>query len=356
MKKLLFTLLATLCLMPISAQEAGPWEKGVYATAADILDTYSGSRSRTNSLPAAIVFNDCCMIWAAGEYVLACRGEKPDIAQLLDALPEIEPDDPTVTEFIRSRDPAAFADRWFMLRAMKNGLAFDKARDGLSIYTRFPNRAPNRNDYAKLAEVFGGANSLLHKAYLEKLKFVFRNYGLTDGLMEVLPLIETRVARSPLRDEVLKFYARYAPLRQGQPAPLPILYDAEGHEYTFAKFHGKVVVVDVWATWCCSCIEKMPAFMELRDEFAGQDVVFLTVSIDRPSTRAKWAEALDKYGMEGMTNLITTDGSKRSTFEDDYAVSGVSRYFILDREGKIVSVFAPGPVNEMKEMIITELK
>ena len=67
--------------------------------------------------------------------------------------------------------------------------------------------------------------------------------------------------------------------------------DTNGKNYSFADFRGKVIIVDVWATWCCSCIEKMPKFMQLKDEFKQyKDILFLTISIDRQMVKSHQRE------------------------------------------------------------------
>ena len=141
----------------------------------------------------------------------------------------------------------------------------------------------------------------------------------------------------------------------GAPAPKVILKDKEGKEYTFEEFKGKVLVIDIWATWCSSCLAKMPEYMKLRSEFAdNKDVEFITVSIDRKSKRKLWLSAIKKHSMEQMINL-TTDDDNYSDFEDKYNISGVPRYMIIDKEGKIVKAYAPAAGEEMKRMIIENL-
>jgi len=248
-----------------------------------------------------------------------------------------------------------FVDYYFMIQELKNGIPFADARDGLSPSTEYPGRPLNIYDYRKLETIFKGSNEHLTSIYLNKFKALFRNNGCTDRMLDLKPVIQKYIPDSPRKEEVMELYRRYEKLRAGQPAPSPVLKDAAGKEYSFKDFSGKVIVVDMWATWCCVCIEKMPAFMQLRDEFRDNDnVVFLTVSIDRKSVRAKWLKAIDDNKMEGMLNLFP-DRDEESSFETDYCIPSVPRYLVIDQAGNIVNAYAPSPGKKLKEIIVNTL-
>ncbi len=269
------------------------------------------------------------------------------------SLPELE--HPVVIQFMEKENTLPFVDYYFMIKELKSGIPFDNARDGLTFTTEFKSRSLNRSDYNKLEMIFKSSNEHLKSIYLEKFKALFRNYGCTDNMYKLKPVIQNYIPDSPQKNEVLNLYYRYEKIRTGQPAPTPVLKDATGKEYNFKDFSGKVIVVDVWATWCCVCIEKMPAFMQLRDEFKNNDnVVFLTVSIDRKSARTKWLKATEDNNMTGMLNLIP-DQDEESAFESAYCIPSVPRYLVIDRNGKIVDAYAPSPGIELKEMITNTL-
>jgi thiol-disulfide isomerase/thioredoxin len=81
-----------------------------------------------------------------------------------------------------------------------------------------------------------------------------------------------------------------------QPAPAPTtpFADAAGKMHTLAEFKGKVVVLNLWATWCGPCVEEMPTLAKLQTEFAGQPVVVLPVSVDRDEDRANAQDFISK--------------------------------------------------------------
>ena len=332
------------------------WTKE-FSDAKDIIKTYRENMKETGkrNTPSAIQ-NKCFMLIQSGRYIIQNKGEKADIKFLLREIPPIKLNNPTVTAFIQENNPGQFTDYYYMIQALKKGESFDEARDGISFSTQFPVRPLNHNYYTKLKEILSGNNTLLHQIYLKKLKFLFQNNGCPKEIADLRPSIESHVVDSPLKQEILSLYEQYAPLREGMPAPLSSLQDANGILYTFNDFKGKVIVADIWATWCCSCIEKMPKFIQLQNEFRNQkDILFISISIDQKNARNKWLKALEENKMTGLLNLISYP-TENSHFETDYHVIGVPRYFIIDKEGKIVTVFAPGPGKEMKELIQNILK
>lgn len=295
--------------------------------------------------------NLCHYIWNSGEYMFKCRGKNEDISLLPQRIEELELDNSTVEAFMTARDTARFVDHYFTLKAMKRGDSFEESRDGLTITVFYPIRGINHNDYAKLEEVFTCKNTPLHIAYIKKLKFPFRNSGCNNELLKIRPLIEQNVEDCSLKQEIMELYQLYDNIIAGKQAPTPPLKDCNGKEHTFAEFKGKVLVIDVWATWCSSCIKKMPDFMALRESYIeNPDIEFITVSTDRKEARNAWVKIIEKKGMGGMMNLFP-DCSYESLFESEYHISGVPRYIVIDKYGNIVTAFAPPPGEGLEDCI-----
>lgn len=300
--------------------------------------------------------NLCHYIWSSGEYIFSCRGKNSDITELPKRIETILFDDSIVSRFMLEKDTARFADHYMTLDAMQKGATFEEARDGLTITVFYKAKAINSHDYNKLRTVFGSDNNALHEAYMRKLLFPFRNSGCSEELYSIRPLIEQNVSDSPLKRRILSLYDSYAPTMPGNPAPDATLKDTEGKTHTLSQYKGKVIVIDIWATWCSSCLAKMPAFIELSQEFENNaNVKFLTVSIDRRAAKKQWLTTIKKRNMQELTNLFP-DCEEESQFESSYHISGVPRYIIIDREGKIVTAYAPGPGKEMREIILNTLK
>lgn len=123
---------------------------------------------------------------------------------------------------------------------------------------------------------------------------------------------------------------------------------------SLSDYKGKLVVVDVWATWCEPCRRMMPLFHELQKEFAGKNVEFLSVCVGVWIESEKWLQLSNEFHITQNNFFIS---GWQSDFVKDYRISGVPRYMIFDREGKIVSLNAPNPTSDkLKEMILKNLQ
>ena len=295
--------------------------------------------------------NQCHYVWHSGEYMFSCRGNNEDIYELPVQSTELSFDNTVVAQFASTKKIGRFADHYFTLQAMKSGDSFNESRDGVTATVFYEIRALNENDYEKLRIVFTGKNSALHNEFLERLKFPLQNSGCTKGLKEIQPLIEKNVAESPLKTEVLEMYTLFTRIMPGNQAPVSVLKDAEGNEHTFEEFKGKVLVIDVWATWCHSCLANMHKFTGMRQWFKKEsDVCFITISIDRSEDKEQWLEAIGKHDMQDMLNFFP-DCEMQSQFESDFQISGVPRYIIIGKKGEIISAHAPSPGPDMVSMI-----
>ena len=110
-----------------------------------------------------------------------------------------------------------------------------------------------------------------------------------------------------------------------------------GDSLYLSNFKGKIVYIDVWATWCGPCIKEFPAARRLQNEF-GKDnrVVFLYVSVDKDSN--KWQQYLKDNQLSGI-HINSGDGN----FLRDYRLSGIPQYILVDKDGRISNIKAPEP-------------
>ena len=107
--------------------------------------------------------------------------------------------------------------------------------------------------------------------------------------------------------------------------------DAEGRPVTMARYRGKVLLVNFWATWCAPCIHEMPTLDRLQAALGGPDFAVLTVSLDRKGMAAVgpfWQE-------QGYRHLPILLDSRWKTARR-LGVSGLPATFLLDRRHRIV--------------------
>lgn len=79
------------------------------------------------------------------------------------------------------------------------------------------------------------------------------------------------------------------------PAPDHVFYDGAGKPVRIADFKGKVVVMNIWATWCAPCVLEMPTLAALQKTYAGKPVKVVAVSVDQPDDAAKAQAFIAKH-------------------------------------------------------------
>lgn len=125
--------------------------------------------------------------------------------------------------------------------------------------------------------------------------------------------------------------------------------DITGKQVSFKDLKGKVVVVDVWATWCGPCKKELPHLQKLEEEYAGNaNVVFLGVSVDEEKDFGKWQQFVKEHALGGV-QLFAKGWSDISKF---YSINTIPRFMVFDQQGKIVTIDGPRPSEpELKKLI-----
>ena len=73
------------------------------------------------------------------------------------------------------------------------------------------------------------------------------------------------------------------PVAVGYPAPDFEVMDTRGRPVSLADYRGRVVLVNIWATWCAPCLEEMPSMQRLYEAFSPDDFEIAAISIDAPA-------------------------------------------------------------------------
>lgn len=122
------------------------------------------------------------------------------------------------------------------------------------------------------------------------------------------------------------------------PAPdftFPGLY---GKMVSLSDCVGKVVLVNIWATWCPPCVDEMPSMEKLYNKFKGEKFEILAVSIDTLGLKAV-VPFMKKLKLT-FPALIDTEGSIKTV----YRATGVPESFIIDKQGILIKKII-GPVD-----------
>ena len=106
------------------------------------------------------------------------------------------------------------------------------------------------------------------------------------------------------------------------------LTDINGHDWTLSTLHGKVVLVNFWATWCPPCRKEMPDLQALYDRFKSKGLVILSIS-DEPAPTVNPFIAQHNYTWP----ILLDPGRKVNTL---YHIQGIPKSFLYDRKGQMI--------------------
>jgi len=138
----------------------------------------------------------------------------------------------------------------------------------------------------------------------------------------------------------------------GTQPPAYAFFDGTGKKLTAADFKGKVVVMNLWATWCAPCKLEMPTLARLATTYAGKPVAVVAVSIDKPDAldqakafiaqqpplafyndpeaKLPWALKPPPAGMP-TTIILGKDGLERGRISGEADWSGAGARQVIDR-------------------------
>lgn len=121
-------------------------------------------------------------------------------------------------------------------------------------------------------------------------------------------------------------------------APDFTLTRMNGQTFTLSEHFGKIIVLNIWATWCRPCREEIPDFIELQNEMKD-DVLFLGVSIDREG----WKKVRPFAHDLGINYPVMVDDGSVNAKYGPFRV--VPTTFLINKQGKVAYV-APGMVTK----------
>lgn len=129
------------------------------------------------------------------------------------------------------------------------------------------------------------------------------------------------------------------------------LPDLENKIQRLSQWRGKVMVVNLWATWCAPCREEIPMFVKMQQKYRAQGLQFVGISIDQAD---KTAEFSRDFGINYPSLVGTFD-----TVEISRQAGNTRRVLpftiIFDRKGRIAATELGGLTQEKLEAVVNPL-
>lgn len=167
---------------------------------------------------------------------------------------------------------------------------------------------------------------------LKRLQKEFPETGPGKSTEEILAMLNTQREMSKPK----------AALQPGAVFPDFQETDTAGQPLSLAKYKGKVVLVDFWATWCGPCVAELPKVLEAYNKYHDKGFEIVGISLDKDKS------ALEKFAKEnGMTWVQYFDGAGwEGKLVQKYGITSIPATYLLDGDGKVIAADLRGPALE----------
>jgi thiol-disulfide isomerase/thioredoxin len=152
----------------------------------------------------------------------------------------------------------------------------------------------------------------------------FLIWRVTEPQIVVLP-----VAPDPSSESAAPNDHRFVPLETPRPVPSVGFTDGDGQPLTLADFHGRAVLLNIWATWCVPCRKEMPALDRVQAKMGSSEFQVVALSIDRQGR-----EIVDRFYRDHGIAALEIYLDRPSAVPHAVNAPGVPITLLIDREGR----------------------
>ncbi|PVX51969.1 thiol-disulfide isomerase/thioredoxin [Balneicella halophila] len=150
--------------------------------------------------------------------------------------------------------------------------------------------------------------------------------------------------------DVDKFLSSASELSEGKPSPKFTYPNINGKDVSLDDLKGKLVYIDVWATWCGPCKREIPFLKQLEKDYHNKAVHFVSISIDEKKN--DWEKMVKDQDLKGIQ--LHAKEAWKSSLVQDYKINGIPRFILLDKEGNIITADAPRPSTDEIRTLLDE--
>lgn len=210
------------------------------------------------------------------------------------------------------------------------------------------------NNYRSLFSIMGKDSLLLYDnirelVILKGLQEIYYNKDFNhQSIIYFLNEIKKNSAFNEHKKIAANIIYQLTRFNRNNPAPFFSFPDATGKIVSLNDFKGKYVYLQVYTSWCTSCMEQLMMFQNLQKKL-GNKVVCISVSIDRD-------ENLFRKMLPKSYNWKILHCNSIRQFKDDYNIKAVPSYFLIGSKGEFVEAFTKSPDEGAEFIIINYLK
>jgi thiol-disulfide isomerase/thioredoxin len=194
----------------------------------------------------------------------------------------------------------------------------------------------NAPDSVKRQNLYKELKAFITKHPANEINFnlIFGGLNLTyKEVYTLVSLVDSSILNSPAKawaDVALK---RLAITETGKPFPYLTLIDTSGKELLLSSLKGKLILLDVWSSWCIPCREQIPALRKLYKKYNSKGFEIIGISMD--DNKQKWLKAIkeDKQTWKQYCELLNWRTNKFATRFYTYAIPD---NFLIDENGILV--------------------
>lgn len=192
---------------------------------------------------------------------------------------------------------------------------------------------------------------VLNEDLVQRINYYLSIKGWNPELDVMINQTLEKLKNQESKQQLMAAKEKYSKVSKNAMAPDFSIPDANGKLVKLSDFKGKILAIDVWATWCVPCMHTLPSFLKLREKYKDhKEIAFVTISTD--SKRPAWLAFLKEKQMNGI-DLHAGDPAA-SAFEKAYNITGIPRYILIDRTGRILEDHAIGAYDPAYEQLILE--
>lgn len=199
-----------------------------------------------------------------------------------------------------------------------------------------------------MANMKEATNTLLTGSYIAndtiKGEFMLSRAGLNKTYEDIMDYKKRYEKYLSTEDQKLRFnviLGKFDDNAAGHEAIDFKFRDINGKQVALSDLKGKVVYIDIWATWCGPCKHEIPFLGTLEEEYAkNKEMAFMSVSIDQERDLGKWKDMVKELNLKGIQLFA---GDQKQQITSPYKINSIPRFMLVGKDGKMISADAPRP-------------